>query len=92
MIRAPYGGLPSRVDWWEYSNLFADESSIEFEWMFGARWSPIDNTPHGAAARIRYVLDHGAAPPGYERPDKGTALWLSRYAPYRIGAKALADG
>lgn len=29
----------------------------EFEFMFGGGWSEVDNTPKGAAARIRYVLD-----------------------------------
>lgn len=33
-----------------------------FAWMFGHEWSHTDNSPWGAAARIRYVLHHGAPP------------------------------
>lgn len=51
-------------DWFEYSYLFigacgdapmmADEL---WDWCFGPGWSRHDNTPHGAAKRIRYMLD-----------------------------------
>ena len=32
-------------------------SADRFYWMFGGDWSDIDDTPTGAAARIRYFLD-----------------------------------
>jgi hypothetical protein len=84
-------GLPRRVNWWSYSALFARDDSPEFEWLFSGRWSDVDNTPHGAAARIRYVLQHGAAPKGFIAPKRVDAEWLALYAPYRIDAKAQVD-
>lgn len=30
-----------------------------FLWMFGAGWENTDNTPRGAAKRIKYYLEHG---------------------------------
>lgn len=30
-----------------------------FEWMFGEDWEYRDNTPEGAAKRIKYFLEHG---------------------------------
>jgi hypothetical protein len=58
-------------------------------WMFAGDWSGVDNHPHGAAARIRYILAHGK-PPGGFTGDANSAL-LPLYAPYRIDAKAKAD-
>jgi hypothetical protein len=34
-------------------------ASNTFEFLFGSCWRCIDNTPEGAAARIRYFLDKG---------------------------------
>lgn len=36
---------------------YTPEASKAFDWMFGGSWHSIDNTPSGAAARIRYLLD-----------------------------------
>lgn len=33
-----------------------------WEWCFGGGWVRIDNTPTGAAKRIRYLVEHGTAP------------------------------
>ena len=33
--------------------------SREFNWLFASDWTFFDNTPRGAAARIRYFLEHG---------------------------------
>lgn len=33
-----------------------------WEWCFSGGWASIDNTPAGAAKRIRYLIEHGAAP------------------------------
>lgn len=30
-----------------------------WDWCFGADWSDVDNTVHGAAARIEFMLKHG---------------------------------
>jgi len=48
--------------WFAYSNRVFDapESSPQFDWMFGGGWGNADNSVRGAAARIRYYLDHGA--------------------------------
>ena len=47
-----------------------------FDFMFGSNWSDVDNTVHGAAARIRYYLAEGA-------PDENP--WdTERYAKYRV--------
>ena len=35
------------------------EAHAAWYWLFAASWADIDNTPRGAAARIRYVLKHG---------------------------------
>lgn len=31
----------------------------EWEWLFEASWGTIDNTPTGAAKRIRHFVEHG---------------------------------
>jgi hypothetical protein len=36
----------------------------QFDWMFGSQWSDVDNTPQGAAKRIRYFLAKGV-PDGF---------------------------
>lgn len=42
--------------WHLYANrVFGNEIS----WMFSENWALVDNTPRGAAARIRYALKHG---------------------------------
>jgi hypothetical protein len=39
----------------------------EFDYLFGSTWTQYDNTPHGAAARIRtYVELGGKTPDGWE--------------------------
>lgn len=37
--------------------------SDAFEYMFGANWQNFDNTPHGAAARIRTYVELGGKTP-----------------------------
>ncbi len=45
--------------WIEYvDRVFALKNS-EFHWCFTGDWDGVDNTPHGAAARIRWMLDKG---------------------------------
>jgi len=46
-------------------------SSRDFGWMFGGDWSATDNTPHGAAARIRYFNAHGV-PDDFDEDDFDT--------------------
>jgi hypothetical protein len=42
------------------------------EWCFGVAWEDVDNTPHGAAKRILYMLNHGV-PENYEEQMEGDA-------------------
>ena len=37
-----------------------------WEWCFDAEWCEIDNTPRGAAKRIRYLIANGEPPKGWE--------------------------
>lgn len=50
--------------WAEYSTrLFIPSSWHEaWEWCFGAAWSVVDNTAHGAAYRILWLLDRKSIP------------------------------
>lgn len=36
-----------------------DAEGDDWHWLFGSAWAPIDNTPHGASARIRHYLENG---------------------------------
>jgi len=59
----PYAGIPKHdeEDFEDYSNrcFVGDVGSAEWSWCFSDTWSKVDNTPHGAAKRIQYMLDHG---------------------------------
>lgn len=49
-------------DWFEYSTrafVSHDEEGCAWDWCFGYEWAAVDNTPHGAAARIRWFLERG---------------------------------
>lgn len=37
-----------------------------WDWMFAGEWKYIDNTPIGAAKRIRYFVEHGREPVWYD--------------------------
>lgn len=77
-----------RVNWSEYSELFvgeADEYRGHWDWCFGGMWSRVDNHHWGAAARIRFLLDHGSPPAEFERGELYRRM-LPLYAPYRIDA------
>lgn len=43
-----------------------------FEYMFGADWTYTDNTPKGAAARIRTYVELGRTPEGWDYEDAKT--------------------
>ena len=54
----PHTGAPA---WFTYSQLFINNShgarSIAlWSWCFGGDWSLCDDTPHGAAKRLRYLI------------------------------------
>jgi hypothetical protein len=61
-------------------------SDEEFEFLFQSSWVRIDNTPHGAAARIRYLLDNGA--PDDVEQDYGKRDSIRLYAPYKKGSRS----
>jgi hypothetical protein len=42
----------------------------EGQWCFGSNWCEHDNTPAGAAARIRYLLAGKPIPLDYDEPQK----------------------
>lgn len=46
-------------DWNEYAYRAFGARDLPFSWMFSTFWSDTDNTPRGAAARIRIALRHG---------------------------------
>jgi len=50
------------ASWELYCENFCGNASNEWRWMFGGNWSIWDNTPAGAAARIRYTLRHHEVP------------------------------
>ena len=55
------GIAPKNGEYWhEYVGrvFIGDDENAHF-WMFGSDWTDGDNTPQGAAARIRYALEHG---------------------------------
>lgn len=55
-----------RPSWGDYVENFVDcEFDEEYNWLFHPSWSYEDNTPHGAAARIRYFLANGI-PEGFD--------------------------
>ena len=57
----PSAGIKPKdeMSWQEYSALFTKENSPEEEWCFSPWWRYVDNTPHGAAERINYLLNKG---------------------------------
>ena len=58
----PMAGVPARPgeDWYDYTErCFTGGDNDAFNYMFGAQWKKIDNTPKGAAARIRRYLAEG---------------------------------
>lgn len=45
--------------WLDYTNRVLIDDSDERYWCFDYFWAAIDNTPGGAAARIRWLIAHG---------------------------------
>ena len=60
----PHAGIPKNASesWDAYeTRVFGLELDV-WRWCFSSRWTQIDDTPQGAAKRIRYLLEHGAPP------------------------------
>jgi hypothetical protein len=58
----PAAGIPAKLEeeWWtDYARRVFELKGCENDWCFAGLWVNVDNTPHGAAKRIRYLLDHG---------------------------------
>jgi len=57
-------------DWTDYAyRVFGKMPCDDFHYMFGSEWSNYDNTPRGAAARIRTFVSLGIAPDGWSFDD-----------------------
>ena len=58
------------ADWEAYADrVFGEIPYEDFQYMFGSEWSHYDNTPKGAAARIRTYVALGHAPEGWRYED-----------------------
>lgn len=73
---APFAGIRKwpTESWHSYVERALGCSPFEgfdFDWCFASWWALVDNTPEGAALRIRYLLEHGGPPAWYY----GVALW-----------------
>lgn len=59
----PAAGIPAEETamegWEDYSDRVFELSCNEETWCFSSCWRWVDNTPHGAAKRIRYMLERG---------------------------------
>lgn len=61
----PYAGIPKEVGeaWDDYcERVFGVDTDVvhdAYSFLFGSEWEQFDNTPKGAARRIRYYLDNG---------------------------------
>jgi len=69
-------------NWDEYSDRVFPMTTTEWSWCFSSRWSQTDNTPHGAAKRIRHMLEHGVPADGYKQ--------RTGYAPYMFAKETAA--
>lgn len=66
----PYAGIPKLPDedWCSYSDrVFGLAADLRaWDWCFSGAWVNIDNTPRGAAKRIRYLLANGRPPEWFD--------------------------
>ena len=51
-----------------------DFNTPQGEWMFGGEWAGVDNTPRGAAARIKFILAGNEVPKAFG-DDSFDMLW-----------------
>lgn len=47
------------IDWEKFSGKLTGHNMTLFKWLFDGSWTSWDNTPNGAARRIRYALKYG---------------------------------
>jgi len=72
--RERWDGYVSRV-----FGIRTEEYDEEFLFMFGSGWADVDNTPAGAAKRIRYFLNHGV-PDDFDCDDSDLTPFVELYA------------
>jgi hypothetical protein len=72
MPNIPVGRTPTCYDWEHYADDQFGTRPWQYEWLwcFGPDWAAVDNTPSGAARRIRHLLDFGL-PDNWERQAAG---------------------
>ena len=76
--QGPYAGIPKLPDegWYSYSDRVFGlaDNLLAWDWCFAGAWADVDNTPQGAAKRIRYLLANGKPPEWFEEqwPDGGS--------------------
>jgi len=54
-------------NWVGYARRAFDLSTSQERWCFSGAWAVIDDTPQGAAKRIRYMLKYGLPEDAYEQ-------------------------
>lgn len=84
---AGFPPLPSDEFWTNYSHrvfgLYAGDAA--WDWCFGWQWGGVDNTPTGAAKRIRYLIKRGV-PPDAEDQMRGATPYIFGEKVYKLGS------
>jgi hypothetical protein len=62
-------------NWDLYTDRVFELEAYQWSWCFSSSWHQVDNTPQGAAKRIRYMLDHGV-PENVDRQKAGRDPYL----------------
>lgn len=73
----PMAGIAARPDetWSNYERRVFDLTDAEWGWCFASEWRFVDNTPLGAAKRIRHLLLNGVPHNAVSQRD-GTAPYM----------------
>lgn len=58
-LAAGIPSMPEDWDWGRYSHRAFTPAGGFWIWCFSYDWEHVDNTPHGAAKRIRWLLEKG---------------------------------
>jgi len=78
-----WSGYTDRFFIEDYADASGDDlATAQFEWMFSSGWSHCDNTPKGAAKRIRWLVNGGDLMTATEWWDEEAQEWQPR-GPYR---------
>ena len=72
----PYAGIVplEGEDWETYSDRCFTQDMKAWAWCFSGSWVKVDNTPIGAAKRIRWFLEHGVPKNWYRQLRKHDTL------------------